>query len=191
MSRPRAFDETDALRTALLAFWEWGYEGTTMAVLTETTGLNKTSLYRTFGNKEKLFERAVQMYHRDFLAFRTEALAEPSPRRITERLLTGMASLHNAPGTPSGCLETTAALSAGPENAAIRAMMSSNRDAIIPLLTARFGEFDATELPRGMSAAQTAAFVATVIMGMSVQARGGHTRDEMADVVRSTLLLWD
>ncbi|MEF2975686.1 TetR/AcrR family transcriptional regulator [Subtercola sp. YIM 133946] len=60
VARPRTFDETQALRAALLAFWEFGYEATTLAVLMEATGLNKTGLYRTFGSKEQLFGRAVE-----------------------------------------------------------------------------------------------------------------------------------
>ncbi|MCS5717581.1 TetR/AcrR family transcriptional regulator [Herbiconiux sp. CPCC 205763] len=190
MARPRAFDESQALRAALLAFWEYGYEETTLAVLMQATGLNKTSLYRTFGNKEELFERAVALYHRDFLGFRAEAMAAPSPKQITERLLRGMAALHNGDGTPPGCLETTAALATGPQNDPVRAMLSGNRNLIIPLLTERFEEFDADDLPPRMSAAQTASFVATVIMGMSVQAKGGHDRAEMDDVVTSTLRIW-
>lgn len=190
MARPRTFDESEALRAALLAFWEYGYEETSLSVLMEATGLNKTSLYRTFGNKEELFARAVDLYHRDFLAFRAEALAESSPKQITESLLRGMAALHNGSDTPPGCLETTAALASGPENDAVRALLSNNRNLIIPLLTERFEQFDDDALPPRMSAAQTASFVATVIMGMSVQAKGGHDRAEMDDVVSSALRIW-
>ena len=50
--RPRVFDMDEALEKALKIFWERGYEGTSIAELTETLGVNKPSLYAAFGNKE-------------------------------------------------------------------------------------------------------------------------------------------
>ncbi|MEV9280671.1 helix-turn-helix domain-containing protein, partial [Klebsiella variicola] len=57
--RPRAFDRDHALRRAMELFWERGYEGTTIADLTSAMGVNRPSLYASFGCKEALFEEAV------------------------------------------------------------------------------------------------------------------------------------
>ena len=38
-------------------FWDKGYEGTSIADLTEAMGINPPSLYAAFGNKEALFRR--------------------------------------------------------------------------------------------------------------------------------------
>lgn len=43
--RPRNFDKAKALDTALKLFWKHGYEGTSMAMLTEAIGVNVASLY--------------------------------------------------------------------------------------------------------------------------------------------------
>ena len=46
--RPRSFDREDALRKATLAFWEQGYEATSIADLTRVMGIAAPSLYAAF-----------------------------------------------------------------------------------------------------------------------------------------------
>ena len=62
MGRPREFDVDKALDLALQVFWRKGYEGASMADLTETMGITKPSLYAAFGNKEELFRKALDRY---------------------------------------------------------------------------------------------------------------------------------
>lgn len=191
MARPRTFDERTALRAAMFAFWRYGYEGASMSVLMEATGLGKTSLYRTFGNKEGLFRRAVELYHEEFLAFRERALAEPTPRRIVEKLLFGLAELHGDDSTPPGCLETAGALTCGPDNEIVQKQLAANREAIAAVLERRLSEASANgPLPPGLGVAETVALVVTVIQGMAVQAVNGHSTTWLRGVARSVLTLW-
>lgn len=62
MARPRAFHENPTLSRAMRVFWQQGYEGTSMRDLTRATGLNASSLYNTWGDKERLFERVLGHY---------------------------------------------------------------------------------------------------------------------------------
>ena len=48
--RPRKAEPEVALAAAMSAFWEKGYEGTSMSDLTEATGLHKASLYKSLPN---------------------------------------------------------------------------------------------------------------------------------------------
>ena len=43
-------------------FWEQGYEGASLADLTEAMGISRTSMYAAFGNKEELFRKALDRY---------------------------------------------------------------------------------------------------------------------------------
>ena len=60
--RPRSFDKNDALQKAMLVFWEKGYEGTSMADLTQSIGMKAPSLYAAFGNKDAIFKEVVSHY---------------------------------------------------------------------------------------------------------------------------------
>src|SRR5579864_7912043 len=75
MGRPRGFDEDAALEAAMRVFWEKSYEGATMSDLTEAMGINRSSMYAAFGDKERLFRRAIERYRNGPMTFIKEALA--------------------------------------------------------------------------------------------------------------------
>lgn len=62
MPKPKNFDEVKVLKKITNAFWENGYAKTSLNDLVDTTGLNKTSLYNTFGNKEQMFISSLKSY---------------------------------------------------------------------------------------------------------------------------------
>ena len=62
VGRPREFDEEAALEAAMDAFWQKGYEATSLSDLCTCTGLHKGSLYQAFGDKHQLFMRALLHY---------------------------------------------------------------------------------------------------------------------------------
>jgi AcrR family transcriptional regulator len=62
MPRPRKFDEADVVAAARDEFWARGYAATSVDDLTSVTGLGKGSLYGAFGDKHRLFLRALDDY---------------------------------------------------------------------------------------------------------------------------------
>lgn len=60
--RPRRFDRDEVLDQVVELFWTQGYEATGMAEISGATGLNKSSLYNTFGSKDALLEEALGRY---------------------------------------------------------------------------------------------------------------------------------
>lgn len=63
MARPRKFIEDDVIDSAMLAFWQNGYDATAIGDLEAATGISRISIYNTFGDKEGLFLRALDNYH--------------------------------------------------------------------------------------------------------------------------------
>lgn len=62
VGRNRAFNTEQVIQSAMSTFWELGYSGTSLSDLTERMGINKSSLYGTFKNKETLFVTALNEY---------------------------------------------------------------------------------------------------------------------------------
>ena len=62
MPRPKSFDVDDVLDRAVDLFWVNGYAATSMADLVNHLGINRGSLYSTFGSKQELYERALERY---------------------------------------------------------------------------------------------------------------------------------
>ena len=66
----------EALETAMQAFWDHGYEGTSMADLVQAMGIKKGSIYKAFGNKHALFMAALGRYLNQFIIMVSEAIAK-------------------------------------------------------------------------------------------------------------------
>jgi len=98
--RPRAFDVDEALDRALEVFWRQGYEGTALSDLTAAMGINRPSLYATFGNKEALFRKVLDRYADGPAAYAARALELPRARDVVEALVYGAIELTTGPDTP-------------------------------------------------------------------------------------------
>jgi AcrR family transcriptional regulator len=188
--RPRSFDRQTALEKALLAFWENGYEATSVADLTRVMGIGAPSLYAAFGDKRSLFEEAVSVYDGRYGSFVDRALAEePTARAAVERILREAAAIYTAPGRPHGCLVIHAAANCTtPE---IEKSLRERRNANIDVLESRIRAGAAAgELPAGTDARALARYVGAVIQGMSQQARDGATREELEALAEVALANW-
>ncbi|MEG4010411.1 TetR/AcrR family transcriptional regulator [Microcoleus sp. Pol11C1] len=186
--RPRAFNIDEALEQALQIFWRKGYLGTSLTDLTEAMGINRPSLYATFGNKETLFRKALDRYRDRQTAYLCEALSEPTARRVIERMMVGVVDLVTNPCNPSGCLYAQSMLSSvDPDNPLHQELAEcriSGEAAICDRFERAVSEGD---LPSDADPAALARFVVTVNFGMSVQAASGASRAELLQVVQTAL----
>src|SRR5256885_582750 len=130
MGRPREFDVDKALDLALQVFWRKGYEGASMADLTETMGITKPSLYSAFGNKEELFRKALDRYVDGPGGYFQAALAKPTTRAVVENLLYESADAVTDPNHPPGCLAVQGAPSCGDAPESIKQELMSRRAAV-------------------------------------------------------------
>jgi len=64
MARTKEFNEDQALDKAIEIFWHKGYNGTSAQDLVTHLGLSRSSLYDTFGDKQKLFVESLKRYQK-------------------------------------------------------------------------------------------------------------------------------
>lgn len=85
MPRTKNFDQQEVLEKAINLFWEQGYNATSMQQLVDHLGINRASLYDTYGSKKQLFIKAFNIYHSRQLAHIETLLFEFSEVKVAIR----------------------------------------------------------------------------------------------------------
>ncbi len=90
MPRAVEFDNAKVLDSAMDLFWKKGYHATSMQDLTEATGLNRSSLYNTFGCKMQLYRTALTQYQKqNGSVFQKALMKAGNPREAIELIFEG------------------------------------------------------------------------------------------------------
>lgn len=189
--RPRAFDVDKALDSALNLFWRHGYEGTSLAMLTDAMGVNVPSLYAAFGNKETLFRKVLERYLETPASYMTNALQEPTARGVAEKVLSGSIDLVTHPNNPGGCLLVQGAMAASPQGLPIRHALSQIRTVGEARIRERLERAQQQgDLPDSADPTQLARFLMTLNCGFAVQAAGGANREQLEEMAAMALQSW-
>src|SRR5215470_4497853 len=183
MGRPRVFNADTALDHAMEVFWRHGYEGATIAQLTDAMGINPPSLYAAFGNKEGLLKAALDRYSAKRAAWMEEVLSAPTARDVAERMLMGTADSQTDPENPPGCLLVQGGLACGTGSENVPFELAARRALTEDLLRHRFeaakaeGDLKATSDPAAL-----ARYLSAVVVGMGVMASSGADREALRQV---------
>jgi AcrR family transcriptional regulator len=189
--RPPAFNHDDALEKAMQTFWTFGYEGTSMAALIEAMGMNKPSIYAAFGNKEALFNQALDKYVSGPSGFVKEALAEPTSYLVAKTFLTKAVDLLTQHQNPRGCMIVQGALSCGPEAEMMQKKLIAYRANLEESFKKRFDlAKNNRDLPDDANSSALAKYIATIHQGISVQASSGASKDELMCIVDMVMQSW-
>lgn len=117
MARTAAFDRETVLERAMHAFWRRGYDGTSIHDLVAATGINRASMYNSFGSKQALFLAAVDHYVERVNAERLALLQGDGPaREALRRYFDSLIAFSVGEGRRLGCLLTNTAVELGPRD---------------------------------------------------------------------------
>ncbi|WOI23320.1 TetR/AcrR family transcriptional regulator [Nonlabens ulvanivorans] len=64
MARKKQYKEEEVLEKAMNLFWIKGYENTSLEMLEKEMGINKFSIYSSFGSKKNLFIESLKLYRK-------------------------------------------------------------------------------------------------------------------------------
>jgi TetR/AcrR family transcriptional repressor of nem operon len=188
VARPREFDEDAVLDGALRTFWEKGYEGTSVEDLVQSTGLGRASLYGAFGDKEKLFLRALERYLAE-----AEQLSEianderKSAPEILDRMLRSRLGASCSRDSPKGCFLLLVG-TAGDGPPAARQALASSLQQLERLLASviKRGQ-ERGEIHNRQEPIALARFLVVIMQGMSASARAGWGQDRLRTVADEAL----
>jgi TetR/AcrR family transcriptional repressor of nem operon len=186
VARPREFDEDEAIADALQAFWKHGYASTSIPDLIAATDLERGSIYKAFGDKHSLFERALDSYLDAGRVALKECLSTAdSPlaglKAWLDRVTAGSSGATGGPG----CLAVNAMVELGPSDPAIRERLARHWTVIERQLEATLIEGQTRGEVRGdIAPRQLARLIARAVAGVAVFARQG-AKSDVADTVLS------
>jgi TetR/AcrR family transcriptional repressor of nem operon len=189
MARPREFDESEVLDRALATFWEHGYEGTSIDDLVAATGLGRASLYGAFGDKERIFARAVERYcERVDDALQAED-GDPSARAALERLLRALVLSSVPKSGPRGCFLLSTAVG-GDAPPAAREAYAEHLTRLERVLTGlvRRGQ-KSGEFTRAADEEAIARMLAVLVQGIAAGARAGRSKAQLEAAIDTAMQL--
>ncbi|CEJ11781.1 HTH-type transcriptional repressor ComR [bacterium YEK0313] len=191
--RPRKFDRQQALERAMQVFWARGYEGAQLAELTRAMGINPPSFYAAFGSKQAIFHEAVELYLGTAGARSMQALEETADSRTAiEAMLRASAAVALAAPGAGGCLLIVGLINAQPDSEPSRAYLQDLRRMTLARVRARLERgVSEGDLAPGTETAALAAFYATVMQGLSLQARDGATAEELDGIIAAAMRAFD
>ena len=177
--RHRVFDKDVALEQAMEVFWTNGFPGTSLTDLTTAMGINKPSLYSTFGNKEELYKSTLERYVEKQGAIHTKYLSS-ADKCLRERLqdyLTSIAEMVTDSKLPGGCYVCLSTSEVGgtciPEGA-MQTIININKTTKSSLADFFKNEIVAGNVTSERSPSVMANYILSLQFGLAVMARNGE-----------------
>ena len=124
----KSFDINHALDKATRLFWSRGYDATSMQALVDQMGINRGSLYDTYGDKRSLFIAALRRYDHQFRRNRLAELERKhTPKAAIEALFKGWIKIALDDPGRSGCFLTNTAHEVAAHDAEIGAIVATSQ----------------------------------------------------------------
>jgi AcrR family transcriptional regulator len=171
MARPREFDADAALESATRVFWARGFEQASLDALCAATGLNRSSLYAAFGDKEQLYIHTLRFYGQKSVEGLAAVLAGPGTieQRLSKVYKVAI-DLYTAPPYRPGCMIVGTAAVESPTHPRIAAVASELLAAIENSLEQAFAASDLAPEPTPAARARMAG---AIMYAIAIRARLG------------------
>jgi AcrR family transcriptional regulator len=186
--RPIGFDKDAALEAAMLLFWQRGYEGTSMADLTQAMGLNPSSIYAAFGDKHALFQLAVKRYMEMRAQYAGKALEESSLEKVVRALFDNTVAFLTTPGHPPTCMTLAGSVGCSLDASPARDIMTEIRKQNEVAMRERFLQARKSgELSKDVNVDDYTRYLSSILAGLSIQAANGSTKAELTRTANMAL----
>jgi TetR/AcrR family transcriptional repressor of nem operon len=193
MARHKEFNRDEALHKAMEVFWSRGYGAASIQDLVKHMGINRQSLYDTFGDKHALYLQALDRYSEVEGRRIFELLEQPgSVKKALRQLFAAVVEGSLCEGQRRGCFmgnamselagrcKETAARTcsnmAAAESAFYRALLRGKKE----------GELKGVRNPRAV-----ARFLYSSLQGLILMSKATQDRKTLEDVVKVTLSVLD
>ncbi len=188
MSGRKQFDEDHALESAMILFWNKGYEATSLTDLESAMGLNKSSIYNAYRNKEELFLLCLERYSSQFGMQALKELEHPQIKDAIGNFFDQLLNRFADPQMPNGCLAAMAAIEMGGVSQMATSKVTTGLNGMHACFEKRcLQAVKAGQLQADTDCAALAAMMLSMTRGIAVLNRGYGNADTARQAVKGML----
>lgn len=184
MARTKEFDVDDTIDRAVDLFRSKGHSATSVQDLVDHLGINRGSIYDTFGSKDNLYDLALQRYIDQGRSFVEDTLQLDLPLRDRlEAMLTAL--IQSATGR--GCLVVNTACERNDQHPSVQAATAAAFDVTRRQLQHAFRTAPVDQRTSNVEPDTAAETILVLVQGLMVMATTGADRHTLDPVVNATL----
>ena len=187
MARPVEFDENKVLTNAMEQFWREGYEASSVQKLLDCTGINRGTLYNSFGDKDTFFKSCIDQYNTVVDKQITASLKNlklgswDAIEAYFEETVLNVKNKHRS----MGCLLVNSVCESINYDKEMRKVVRGSLAVIRKALLARLKEaYKNGKLKKGVSAEFAAEVLMNSLHGIRVSSRDGKTPKQLKELIK-------
>ena len=187
MARPVEFDEDKVLTYAMEQFWREGYEASSVQKLLDCTGINRGTLYNSFGDKDTFFKSCIDQYNTVVDKQITASLKNlklgswDAIEAYFEETVLNVKNKHRS----MGCLLVNSVCESINYDKEMRKVVRGSLAVIRKALLARLKEaYKNGKLKKGVSAEFAAEVLMNSLHGIRVNSRDGKTPKQLKELIK-------
>jgi TetR/AcrR family transcriptional regulator, transcriptional repressor for nem operon len=190
MARTKEFNEDQVLDKAIEIFWYKGYNGTSAQDLVNYLGLSRSSLYDTFGDKQKLFVASLKKYQKQsqdqvVQIFEVSENIKESLHSIFKQAV--IESLEDR--ITKGCFMVNTSIELAMHDPEISKIVQNNTQLMEDIFTKAMQKGqDLGQISKNMDAKTLARFIFNNYSGIRVLARTGEADKQVYDDIVKVIL---
>ena len=193
MARQKEFEKEEVLEKAMDAFWRFGFEKTSMQSLVKNMGINRSSLYETFGDKRSLFEAAITHYEKTRMQGMVDCLLEigaskPAIAKVFDSLIDQSISDEDR----RGCFLTNTAIELSPHDPSVAKKIATDMKIVEKAFYRVLVNAQAKgEIALEKDLNQIAQYLTSSFQGIRVMAKINQEPEFLKNIVKVTLSVLD
>lgn len=193
MPRTKQFNEQEILNKAMELFWEKGFHATSMQDLVDHLGINRASIYDTYGGKKELFDKAFQNYRDISYQTLTDLVeTEPVVKKGFEKLFRMAIADVKSESAQRGCFVVNTITELVPGDALLKEKLKQNSSNAEKLFAGYIqkGMKDG-QIDEAKNAEAMAFTLFTLYSGLRVLAKVEENEQKMVEMVQVGLSILD
>jgi TetR/AcrR family transcriptional repressor of nem operon len=189
MPKKKQFDETEVLVKAREVFSEKGYNGTSMDDLVQATGLSRSSIYDTLGDKHGLFLKSLNQYRCSQTAdLEKQCAKSDSPKKKIRAIFDYTIREITADKDRNGCLMINVNMELSAVDKDVAAVSLTNMEELEQTFSSLVKEGQAKgEISKKFTPKALGRHLYSSLMGLRVSGMSRPDADALREIVKLTL----